>query len=342
VVATSNYMVDSLLQAGSWKNATITNNTVIRTTGGFVADIVIQTAGTVLQPWTWNRNTYFAYDVNSPSQINLKNFNIETEGYRDFAAWKTRTGYDANSTYKNALPTANYVIVRPNQYDDNRANITLYNWQNLSTVTVDTSMLGANGWVAGDTFELRSAQDYFNDVASGTYNGSSVTINMGAAAHSVALPLGSNTALGANTFPRFGAFVLIKKAGASPPPVNRAPAVNISSSANGANFTAPANISITATASDSDGTVSKVEFLNGSTLLGTDTTSPYNLSWNNVAAGIYTITAKATDNTGAATTSSAIDVVVNASQPVAQSQSVRTAQDTPVSINLGGILLPPF
>jgi len=311
VVAASNYMVDSLLQAGSWKNATITNNTIITTTGGFVADMVIQTAGTVLQPWTWNRNTYFAYDVNSPSQINLKNFNIETEGFRDFAAWKTRTGYDANSTYKNALPTANYVIVRPNQYDDNRANITLYNWQNLSTVTVDTSVLGASGWVAGDAFELRSAQDYFNDVVSGTYNGSSITINMSAAAHSVALPLGSNTALGANTFPRFGAFVLIKKlGGVSPPMVNNAPTVNISSPASGASFGTLASITFIAAASDSDGTVSKVELFNGTTLLGTDVASPYNFTWNNAPAGSYSLTARATDNSGAMITSAPINVTV--------------------------------
>jgi hypothetical protein len=34
----------------------------------------------------------------------------------------------------------------------------------------------------------------------------------------------------------------------------------------------------------------------GVRLLGTDTTSPYNFSWNNVAAGSYTLTTKATDN----------------------------------------------
>src|SRR6185295_1969239 len=138
VIAASNYLVDGTLQAGSWKSATITNNTIITTTGGFVTDLVIQTAGTALKPWNWNRNTYYVYDVNNPYSVNLKNFNVETEGFRDFAAWKTRTGYDANSVYKNALPTANYVIVRPNQYDSDRANITLYNWQNLSTVVVDT------------------------------------------------------------------------------------------------------------------------------------------------------------------------------------------------------------
>jgi hypothetical protein len=56
-----------------------------------------------------------------------------------------------------------------------------------------------------------------------------------------------------------------------------------------------------------------VELFNGSTLLGTDTTSPYNFSWNNVAAGSYTLTTKATDNSGAVTTSSPINITVSAS-----------------------------
>jgi chitinase len=77
----------------------------------------------------------------------------------------------------------------------------------------------------------------------------------------------------------------------------------MTSPANGATFTAPANLTLTANASDTDGSVAKVEFYNGPTLLGTKTTAPYSIAWNNVAAGNYTLTARATDNVGAATTS---------------------------------------
>ncbi|MNE77862.1 Chitodextrinase precursor [compost metagenome] len=66
---------------------------------------------------------------------------------------------------------------------------------------------------------------------------------------------------------------------------NQSPTVSISSPANGASFTAPASITINATAADADGTISKVEFYNGATLLGTDTSSPYSYSWTGVAAG---------------------------------------------------------
>jgi hypothetical protein len=94
--------------------------------------------------------------------------------------------------------------------------------------------------------------------------------------------------------------------------VNQLPTVSITSPANNATYTAPVNIIITADASDTDGTINKVEFYNGTTLLGTNATAPYTYSWTNVTAGSYTITAKAYDNTNSATTSSAITIQVNA------------------------------
>src|SRR6185369_919739 len=95
------------------------------------------------------------------------------------------------------------------------------------------------------------------------------------------------------------------------PPPNVPPTVSISSPANGATFTTPANLTITASASDTDGSVVNVEFYNGATLLGTAGTAPYTFSWNNVAAGNYTLTARATDNVGTATTSGPINITVN-------------------------------
>lgn len=95
---------------------------------------------------------------------------------------------------------------------------------------------------------------------------------------------------------------------------NPAPTASITAPANNATFTAPATINITANASDTaPGTVTSVSFYNGSTLLGTDTSSPYSFSWSGVAAGTYTITARATDNQGATGTSSAITLTVNPS-----------------------------
>jgi fibronectin type 3 domain-containing protein len=90
-----------------------------------------------------------------------------------------------------------------------------------------------------------------------------------------------------------------------------APTVSVTAPTNGA--TVSGTTTLTATASDDSGTVSKVEFYNGTTLLGTDTTSPYSFSWNTttVANGSKTITAKAYDPSGNVGTSSVITVTVN-------------------------------
>ena len=94
---------------------------------------------------------------------------------------------------------------------------------------------------------------------------------------------------------------------------NIAPTASITSPADGASFNEGSNITINASASDSDGSISKVEFYRGSTKLGEDTTSPYSYTWNNATAGNYSLTVKATDNDGATTTSSAKSIVVTGS-----------------------------
>ena len=96
--------------------------------------------------------------------------------------------------------------------------------------------------------------------------------------------------------------------------VNQPPTVSITAPANNATYVATATVNFTATANDTDGSVSKVEYYNGASLIGSATVSPYNFSWTNVGAGTYTITAKATDNLGAVTTSAGITVIVNANQ----------------------------
>ena len=92
---------------------------------------------------------------------------------------------------------------------------------------------------------------------------------------------------------------------------NTPPTVTLTSPANNATFTAPATVSITATASDANGSVTKVEFFQNGNLIGEDTSSPYAFDWSGVAAGIYSLTAVATDNQNATTTSSPISITVN-------------------------------
>ena len=93
--------------------------------------------------------------------------------------------------------------------------------------------------------------------------------------------------------------------------VNVPPSVSITAPTNNASYTGPAGVTLTANAADTDGTITKVDFFNGATLLGTTTAAPYTYNWAGVAAGNYTITAKATDSQGATTASSPIAINVN-------------------------------
>ena len=89
--------------------------------------------------------------------------------------------------------------------------------------------------------------------------------------------------------------------------------VSITAPANNSSYTAPASITITASATANTGSISKVEFYDGNTLLGTATSSPYSITWSNAEneGGSFPLTAKAYDSAGFATVSAPITITVN-------------------------------
>ncbi len=88
------------------------------------------------------------------------------------------------------------------------------------------------------------------------------------------------------------------------------PIVSLTSPAPNVAYQAPANLTIAADASDSDGTVTQVAFYSGSTLLGVVTSAPYTWSLTNLPTGSYSLTAVALDNRGGSATSSPIAFTV--------------------------------
>jgi len=118
----------------------------------------------------------------------------------------------------------------------------------------------------------------------------------GAAVHTIATPAANTTYTA--TFTDAG------------PVTNNAPVVALTGTP--ANGTTGVQITLTATATDSDDRVAKVEFFDGATKLGDDTSSPYTLAWTPATTGAHSITARATDNFGLAATSAAVVVTVSA------------------------------
>jgi len=91
---------------------------------------------------------------------------------------------------------------------------------------------------------------------------------------------------------------------------NLPPSVTLTNPVAGTVFAAPANVTLWATATDSDGTVTNVQFLVGTNLVANVATAPFTATTNNLAAGSYTLSAIASDNLGAtATNTVSISVV---------------------------------
>jgi xylan 1,4-beta-xylosidase len=97
-------------------------------------------------------------------------------------------------------------------------------------------------------------------------------------------------------------------------PSNNPPTVTLTAPSNNSSFTTLQSITLTATASDADGTVSKVDFYDGTTLIGTDNSSPYSFTWSGASSGTHSITAIATDNLGQTATSTAVTITVTGVQ----------------------------
>ncbi|MCB2378025.1 Ig-like domain-containing protein, partial [Hymenobacter sp. BT635] len=93
----------------------------------------------------------------------------------------------------------------------------------------------------------------------------------------------------------------------TPTPTNVAPTVALSVASTATVGTA---LTLNATAADADGSVAKVEFYSGATKLGEDTSAPYSLSYTPTAAATLSLTARATDNVGAATSTAVTSVTV--------------------------------
>lgn len=91
---------------------------------------------------------------------------------------------------------------------------------------------------------------------------------------------------------------------------NKPPTVSVTAPGNGASYAPPATIVISANALDADGTITRVQFFSGTTLIGTSVSKPYTFTWSNVPAGSYSLLAKATDNSAVVATSAAVSIRV--------------------------------
>jgi uncharacterized repeat protein (TIGR01451 family) len=90
-----------------------------------------------------------------------------------------------------------------------------------------------------------------------------------------------------------------------------APSVSITMPSNGAEFSGGSNITIMASASDTDGSIVAVRLAAGSDVLEEDLDAPYSTIWANAVPGVYSLTAQATDDNNATTLSAPVSITVH-------------------------------
>ncbi|MGA4688505.1 glycoside hydrolase family 48 protein, partial [Micromonospora sp. AB353] len=203
-------------------------------------------------------------------------------------------------------------------------------WNNGFTATVTIKNLGdaLNNWSLKFAFPNSSQRVTQGWSAKWSQSGSEVTATN--ESWNGSLPTGASTSIGFNgsysgSNPKPTAFTLNGVAcnGAQ---TNQPPTVSLSVPSGP--FEAPADVPLTATASDSDGTISKVEFYRNGLLVNTDTTAPYGYDLLDLPAGSYTVQAKAYDNAGGSAVSEKSFTVTAASGPklVASPSAVTVAE----------------
>ncbi|TDC64478.1 cellulose 1,4-beta-cellobiosidase [Micromonospora sp. KC207] len=211
-------------------------------------------------------------------------------------------------------------------------------WGSGFTANVTIKNLGdaINGWTLKWTFPNSSQRVVQGWSAKYSQTGSEVTATN--ESYNGSLGTGASTTIGFNgsysgSNPKPTAFTL-NGTPCNGTPANKPPTVSLGVPAGP--FEAPADVPLTATASDPDGTISRVEFYRNGLLVNTDTTSPYGYTLEDLPAGSYTVQAKAYDNANGVAIDEKAFTVSAASGPrlVATPSSVSVSEGGTATFNL--------
>jgi RHS repeat-associated protein len=238
----------------------------------------VNVAGTILQ----DQVATFAFNVVAPSTPGTYNF--QWKMVRDGVTWfGAPTTNVAVTVVANALPSISLTAPASGQSFQTGSALAL----TANASDSDGTVQRVEFWVDG----VLLAQD-----TSAPY---AATWSVAAGSHAIV----------AKAFDNFGASRSSATATVTGFTPNVPPSVSLTSPANGQAFTG-GSVALSATASDSDGTVQRVEFWVDGAKWSEDTASPYAGAWTSVA-GTHTVSAKAFDNSGASTASSTVSISVN-------------------------------
>lgn len=190
IEVTDNYFASKFHILQGWDEIQFERNTLVGSRNSVTLD---PPDDGDLSEYEWDQNQYVSTD---PVYLTLGVNNLSLQ------QWQTETGFDANSTTENAVPE-NQLFVRPNRYETGRANVAVYNWNELPTVEIDLSDVLS----VGDSYKLNSVFDiYGTPILEGVYTGDPLIVPM--QDRSAPAPMGSYTRETVGTDIRFAAFVV--------------------------------------------------------------------------------------------------------------------------------------
>jgi hypothetical protein len=196
--------------------------------GGSVAQNPSFTNNALYYPGTAGQNLNVGYDpygagdanpvitgnyiVNGDNAFSPLNTNVTMTGnmFDSIVPLLIQSLYPSN-TYASSAPTTLQMFVRANEYEAGRAHITVFNWGNAASVSVDLSAVLA----VGASYEIRNAQNFFaSPIRSGVYGGGSLTLPMTGLSPATPYAYSAPPATG----PQFEVFVVLTTSGPSVSP----------------------------------------------------------------------------------------------------------------------------
>jgi len=168
-------------------NGVFTNNLVLMTPDAGLGASAVSYATTYYNSnqlsFTWDWNTYALGSNSSPYQFGFSALDVAavnslgggTLMFDDAGkGWTNWSGFDRRSTYLSAWPT-NVLTVKAQRlaYNSAKTFVAVLNTTGATNATLDLASLG---FIAGQRYILRDAQNYFTELASGTYSGSALTL----------------------------------------------------------------------------------------------------------------------------------------------------------------------
>ena len=290
--------------------------------GAYTSDSAVTGAGTLVNGASWvpGPSGYAVAMDGYDDYIALPNFDVTGYGIT-LAAWVWHEsfpwGVEQRIISKADDPTErrSFWTLAQTNVGENRLQFRLKAGGSTTTLTAWAGDLPLNSWYhAAATYDGATMRLYVNGEEVG-YTAKTGSIPGGSVipVHLGRSPEGSNYLHGGLEDVRVYSVALspaeiaelLEARGG--PTASEQSSVWLTAPAPGQQFTAPANITLSAGAGSN---VSRVEFYEGSQHIGTSWSAPFDFSWSSVGAGSYALTAVARDIYGGTTVSSTRDITV--------------------------------